>query len=94
MLGPLAMALFVILRGSEEQRKDRIHSGIELGINGSLGLYAGSLLVYRALRLDDQQVQDWRTLLGQQKISKECFSLPTMTIFYQQLQQSIAGALP
>ena len=61
-LGSLSMALHVLLKGAEEQRKDSLQSGSCLGCDGPLGLFAGSILAFRGALLSAEDLREWTHL--------------------------------
>ena len=62
-LGPFAFALELILTGAEQSRKDAVKTGQDIGIQNSLGFFAGSFLLFKGAFLTDNRISAWRSAL-------------------------------
>lgn len=63
-LGPLAYALLQISQNAEMQRKDKIESGNEMGIDKNLGTYNGSIVFYRGGVFKDEWIKEYENKKG------------------------------
>ena len=64
------MALHVILKGAEEQRKDIMMTGSHIGMDGPLGNFAGSFIGFRGAMIPVDDLYEWQALSSKQSASK------------------------